>query len=73
MKEERQQILQMVKDGTITTEQAMELLNALEDDAAPDMDSQFDEPLTGEGHQEIGFYVFTEGQFDNVKVYTKAE
>lgn len=30
-------------------------------------------PLTGDGHQMIGFYIYTTGRVDNVKVYTKPE
>ncbi len=32
-----------------------------------------EQPLKGEYHQKIGFYIFTEGYIDNVKVYTKPE
>ena len=30
-----------------------------------------DPPLKGNAHEMIGFYIFTSGQIDNVKVYTK--
>jgi len=32
-----------------------------------------DEPLKGKDHQRVGFYIFTVGKIDNVKVYTKPE
>ena len=37
------------------------------------MTYEHDQPLKGKDHQMIGFYVFSEGQIDNVKVYTKPE
>jgi len=30
-------------------------------------------PLTGEGHDKVGFYIFSTGKIGNVKVYTKPE
>ena len=30
-------------------------------------------PLKGENHQKIGFYIWTSGQIDNVKIYTKRD
>ena len=30
-----------------------------------------EEPLKGEGHQMIGFYIYSSGKIDNVKIYTK--
>ena len=32
-----------------------------------------DAPLKGEWHQMVGFYIYSTGKIDNVKVYTKAE
>jgi len=32
-----------------------------------------DTPLKGDGHEMIGFYIFSSGKIDDVKVYTKAE
>ena len=32
-----------------------------------------DAPLTGEAHQMVGFYIYSIGKIDNVKVYTKTE
>ncbi len=35
------------------------------------MTHQHDQPLTGPEHNKIGLYIFSLGQFDNVKIYTK--
>ncbi len=49
MQEERQQILQMLQDGKITTDQAMALLQALEEGGAHDeAEAAGREPLRGE-------------------------
>ncbi len=47
MQEERQQILQMLQDGKITTEQAMALLQAIEESGEEYSETE-GEPLTGE-------------------------
>jgi len=31
------------------------------------------QPLSGERHEKVGFYIYTSGMIDNVKVYTKPE
>ena len=37
------------------------------------MTYKHDQPLKGKYHQKVGFYIWTTGQIDNVKVYTKPE
>ena len=37
------------------------------------MTYKHDNPLKGENYQKIGFYIWTSGQIDNVKVYTKRD
>ena len=37
------------------------------------MEHVVDRPLTGRDHTKVGFYIFTSGRIDNVKVYTKGE
>ena len=46
MKEERRQILQMLQDGTITADQAMELLQAMDEEEEEEVEIPEEE---GEG------------------------
>jgi len=40
-------------------------------DGEKTMEYKHRNPLTGENHQKVGFYIWTKGKIDNVKVYTK--
>ena len=37
------------------------------------MTYKHENPLKGDNHQKIGFYIYTSGQIDNVKIYTKRD
>jgi hypothetical protein len=37
------------------------------------MSYEDDFPLKGEGHRMFGFYIFSDGEIDNVRLYTKPE